>query len=92
MHELSIEELCEIGHMSRSVLQREITAFTGMPLIKYVHHLRLNHASILLKEGKKSISAIAMEVGYNTLSCFNRKFLQEFGVSPTQFRKMNGYP
>lgn len=86
MEELSIETLTEVAHMSKSSLQRDMIAFTGMAPMQYVHHLRLNHAAAMLLGSNGRIADIALAVGYNTLSCFNRKFQGAFGMSPSQWR------
>lgn len=72
--------------MSKSTLQRDMIAFTGMAPIEYIHHLRMKRATILLMNDQP-IADVAFDVGYNTLSSFNRHFLQKFGVAPSQWRK-----
>jgi AraC-like DNA-binding protein len=89
MNELTINEIAEVAHTSKSSLQRDMIAFTGMAPMQYVHHLRLNYAAAMLLDRNVCVSEIAFTVGYNTLSCFNRKFQGEFGMSPSQWRTTN---
>ncbi len=89
MEDLTIEQMVEAAGASKSTLQRDMIDFTGMAPMQYVHHLRMKRATILLM-GDRPIADIAFDVGYNTLSSFNRHFLQEFGVSPSQWRKEKG--
>lgn len=58
---------------------------------EYAASLRLTHAKVLLLQSRQSIGEIALACGYRTLSCFNRKFRAETGLSPRDFRK-NGMP
>ena len=86
MNELSVNDLTAVAHTSKSALQRDMLAFTGMAPMQYVHHIRLNHAAAMLLDGNMAVSDIAYGVGYNTLSSFNRQFLAKFKMSPSQWR------
>lgn len=89
MDDITIEDLLAAdrrGGMSKSTLQRDMIAFTGMSPMQYVHHLRMKRAAIMLTGGMP-VADVAFNVGYNTLSSFNRHFLKEYDVSPTQWKK-----
>jgi AraC-like DNA-binding protein len=87
MKNISIEDLASNGCMSKATLQRKLNAFIGKSPMQYIHELRLNQAAIMLQDPNERIIDIASEVGYHTLSCFNRKFLAFYGVSPSKYRK-----
>jgi len=87
--DVTIEQLIEASSLSKSTLQRDMIAFTGLAPMQYIHHLRMKRATILLREGIP-VADVAFGVGYNTLSSFNRHFLQEFGASPSQWRRETG--
>lgn len=91
MENIGIDDLVQKTHMSKATLQRKMTSFFGVSPMQYIHHLRLNHAALLLLEKKKTITEIASEVGYNSLSSFNRMFLKEFGMSPSDWRRSEGF-
>lgn len=84
--DITIEQLLETSGMSKSTLQRDMIDCTGMAPMQYIHHLRMKRATILLSNGQ-AVADVAFDVGYNTLSSFNRHFLHTFGMSPTQWRK-----
>ena len=86
MEDITIDDLTAQTHMSKASLQRKMTAFTGLSPMQYIHRIRLNQAALMLQEKKKSVAQIATEVGYNSLSSFNRKFLDYFGMSPTKYK------
>ena len=86
--DVTIDHLTEASGMSKSTLQRDMIAFTGMAPLEYIHHLRMKRATILLSNGQP-VADVAFDVGYNTLSSFNRHFLHTFGLSPTQWRKQH---
>ena len=86
MDDITIQQLTEATGMSKSTLQRDMIAFTGMAPLQYIHHLRMKRAAVLLMNGR-SVADVAFDVGYNAISSFNRHFLTAFGMSPTQWRK-----
>lgn len=86
MEDITIAQLTQASGSSKSTLQRDMIDFTGMAPLQYIHYLRMKRAAVMLMQ-KKPIADIAFDVGYNTISSFNRHFLSEFGVSPTQWRK-----
>ncbi|WP_235281705.1 helix-turn-helix domain-containing protein [Thermoactinomyces daqus] len=41
-----------------------------------------------MRHSEKSVTSIAFETGFNSLSSFERIFRKKFGVSPIKYRKM----
>lgn len=86
MEDITISQLTTASGTSKSTLQRDMIDFTGMAPLQYIHYLRMKRAAVMLLQ-KTPIADIAFDVGYNTISSFNRHFLSEFGVSPSQWRR-----
>ncbi len=84
---LTIKELCSVAGMSKSTLQRKMISCIGYSPLQYIHHLRLNHAAVLLRDKSLPISEIANRSGFSTISSFNRSFLKAYGLPPSQWRK-----
>jgi AraC-like DNA-binding protein len=81
--------LAAIAGQSTSSFSRAFRQHTGMSLVQYVKRLRINLAcQILMSDEQASITSICYEVGYNNLSNFNRQFLAEKGMTPSQFRRL----
>lgn len=85
--DLDIDALARVAKLSRASLQRKFVAVTGLSPMQYLHRMRLNVAALMLRNEARSISEIAMDVGYNSLSSFNRLFVRAYGVSPSQWRR-----
>ncbi|PBB36357.1 AraC family transcriptional regulator [Mesorhizobium sp. M1A.F.Ca.IN.020.06.1.1] len=82
-------DLAAIAGQSPSVFSRSFRQHTGMTLVQYVKRLRINLAcQMLMSDEQASITSICFEVGYNTLSNFNRQFLAEKGMTPSHFRRL----
>ena len=75
--------------MSPSQLHRKLVALTGLSPSRFIRHVRLRKAQILLLETEGSVSSIAYEAGFNDPDYFIRAFRQEFGETPMGFRKKN---
>ena len=60
---------------------------TRMTLTEYINRRRVEKAKQLLLHRRNRITEIAYEVGFQSLSQFNRSFLKYVGVSPTGFRQ-----
>ena len=82
-------DLAAIAGQSTGAFSRAFRRHTGMSLLQYVKRLRINLAcQILMSEEQATISQICFEVGFNNLSNFNRQFLAEKGMPPSQFRRL----
>lgn len=60
---------------------------TGMGFVKYLQHVRIEKAKVLLRESHMSIEAIARQVGYNDIRYFKQLFKNETNVTPKEYRK-----
>ena len=66
---------------------------TGLKFTDYVTRVRLEDARTQLLNPNRRISEVAYDVGFQSLTQFNRTFKRIFGQSPTEFRQhLNGKP
>ena len=59
---------------------------TGLKFTDYVGRVRLEDAKTQLLNPNRRISEVAYDVGFQSLTQFNRMFKRVFGQSPTEFR------
>jgi AraC-like DNA-binding protein/ligand-binding sensor protein len=59
---------------------------TGLKFTDYVARVRLEDARTQLLNPNKRISEVAYDVGFQSLTQFNRMFKRVFGQSPSEFR------
>lgn len=59
---------------------------TGLKFTDYVGRVRLENAKTQLLNPNRRISEVAYDVGFQSLTQFNRMFKRVFGQSPTEFR------
>ena len=84
----TISEIAEIFHYNAKYIGQLFKKETKISLNEYIHLIRLEHAKILLSESDKTILSIAFEIGYNSVSYFNRVFKNHFSITPKEYRKM----
>lgn len=81
--------LAGLAGISPSTLSRSFRRHTGQSLTKYVNRLRVNLACQLLMTSElSSVTEVCYASGFNNLSNFNRQFLAQRGVTPSQFRRL----
>ncbi|HET7238839.1 MAG TPA: helix-turn-helix domain-containing protein, partial [Terrimicrobiaceae bacterium] len=85
--EFSLARLAEQAGMSEFHFNRLFKRATGVPPSQYQIKLRMDAARRLLRETRKSVITIAIEVGYSNPSHFARLFRKETGLSPTDYRR-----
>lgn len=86
--ELNLEQLSEMAGFSKFHFSRLFKQFSGQSFYQYVSQKRIEHAEILLASGEKSITDVAADSGFESMSAFIRMFKLQKGMTPTQFRKM----
>src|SRR4030081_573349 len=77
-----------VGAFSKFLFLRQFTATFGLSVHRYVQLARMKRASHRLAYmDAQSVTAIAMDAGYDAPDAFARAFRQRFGQSPSSFRK-----
>lgn len=76
----------EVG-AARSVLADRFTRFLGEPPLAYLARWRMQLAARKLQTTVETVLRIALDVGYESESGFNRAFKREFGMPPARYRK-----
>lgn len=61
---ITVDDLSNVAHMSRSSYIRYFKHFFSATPIEYLRNLRLSHAKKMLQEGKNSKSFVAQECGF----------------------------
>jgi AraC-like DNA-binding protein len=82
----SIAALAQEVGLSRSALAERFTALVEVPPMQYLLRWRLQLAAGLLAEGGK-VSAVALEVGYDSEAAFSRAFKKIVGQPPASWRE-----
>jgi len=79
-----IEEIAQIGGASTRTLARLFRNETGMTFVEWRHKLRLLNAIERLAQGQ-SVTQVALDLGYLSISAFIAMFRRRLGVTPSYF-------
>jgi AraC-like DNA-binding protein len=82
--ERSIEELARAARMSVRTFRRRFSSQTGMSVAAWRQHVRLLEALSRLAIGR-SVTEVALQVGYHTPSAFTAMFRRAFGTTPSKY-------
>lgn len=83
---IPIEELAEVCHISETHFRRLFSGTMNMSPIDYINFVRVERACDLMKKTQDSMEDIAVKVGFQTVSTFNRNFKKVLGISPYQWK------
>ena len=86
MQQFSIEELADLCHISVTHFRRMFHDIMGTSPLDFINSTRIEKACTLLKSTEKSILSISEQVGYHSISSFNRYFIKVMGISPRAYR------
>jgi TolB-like protein/AraC-like DNA-binding protein len=85
-YQFGVSELAKEMGMSRSNLHRRVKETTGKTVTNLISEIRLIKAMEILKEGTLTISEVAYEVGFGSVTYFDKCFHDYFGFSPGETR------
>ncbi len=84
---LSLSILEEKLHLNKFYISHLFSGRLGLRFNDYINSLRISEACRYLLNSDYSITEIGSMVGFNTPRTFNRAFVRQMGLSPTDYRK-----
>lgn len=84
--DLGLTEFAKLCHMSLSTFKRKFKLVYNESPAKYISKMKINKAAEALVKKELRISDIAYDLGFDSLTTFNRAFKEQMGKSPTEFR------
>lgn len=82
---ISIPYLSEICGISEAYLKKLFIKKFGVPPVKYIIQLKINHACDLLRSRRYLITQVSELCGYENVYYFSRQFKEYVGISPSVF-------
>lgn len=87
--DVTVDELADIAGFSKFHFARLFKQFTNVSYYDYLTGKRIEHAETLLITPDISITEVAMQSGFNSLSTFNRVFKNIKGCTPSEYKGLN---
>ncbi len=84
--ELNLSQVAKAVNMSSYYFCKMFKRVTGINFTDYVARVRIEKSKNLLLNPNLRVSEIAFEVGFQSLTHFNRVFKKIVGESPTEYR------
>jgi AraC family transcriptional regulator len=85
--EFNLDRLAARAGLSKFYFNRLFKSAVGVSPSHYHINLRMDAAKRLLRETKKSVVEVALDVGYANPSHFAQLFRRETGLSPSDYRR-----
>lgn len=85
--ETSVELMSAHLFISRVQLYKRMVSLTGTTPSEYLRAKRIHRAEELIHTGEYTISEIAYKVGFNNPRYFSKYFQEEYGMTPSQYKK-----
>lgn len=85
--DITLPHLAALCRMSEGYFCRQFKQATGSTFVEYLNYVRIYNAEKLLTKTNLSILEIAMEVGFSSVSYFNRMFRRFKNCTPNSYRR-----
>lgn len=85
-HPASLRELAHEVGLNDFKLKKGFKEVFGYTVFGYLHELRMQEATRLLQDRRKTITEVAEYCGYEYIQHFNTAFKKKFGVTPRNYR------
>lgn len=85
----SVEQLADKMCLSPSQLHRKLQALIDQAPGQLIRNIRLQRAADLIKKNASTLTDICFQTGFNDQTYFSRAFKNQFGCSPSAYKKDN---
>lgn len=83
---LTVERVARVAHLSPYHFHRAFRLAFGETPMRHLQARRLQAARRLLESTDRPVTAVSLDVGFDSLGSFSWLFRRHYGVSPRQFR------
>jgi AraC-like DNA-binding protein/ligand-binding sensor protein len=83
---IKLQQIAHALNVSTFHFCRKFKMETGVTFVDYLNRIRIERAKMLLHSSNLSVTEIAYEVGFQSLTHFNRTFRKLVCSSPTKYR------
>jgi AraC family transcriptional regulator len=84
---VTLDDVASAVHTSPFHFARTFRKHTGIPVHRYLTHLRLRNSLERLADGADDITVLALDLGFSSHSHFSETFRREFGLTPSEIRR-----
>lgn len=81
-----LDQLASLVHMNRTYFSTYFKKVMQTGVFDYINRLRIERACTMLAGTDRPVAEIALGCGFENISYFNRRFKQQVGQTPLQYR------
>lgn len=85
---ISLDTLAKVSGYSKFYFSKMFSRYTQSTLPDYLNRRRIMAAELLLMNDALSVTDIAMQSGFSSITTFNRVFRKLKGCSPSEFKQL----
>ncbi len=85
----SVARLSSDYGMSQKLMNKKLKALTGLTAKSFIRSIKMKRAAQLLETGRYTVSEVTYDVGLSDLKYFRTCFKEEFGITPSDYKKIN---
>lgn len=89
MYDISLDTLAKVSGYSKFYFSKIFYKYTNSTIPDYINRRRIRAAEQLLSRKKLSITDIALQTGFTSITTFNRVFKKINGCTPSEFKKLH---
>jgi AraC-like DNA-binding protein len=89
---ITVTELAERFSTNRTTIQKLFKTVTGWSIAQYLIRMRVQIASLMLRDTTITVTEIIERTGFENLSHFSRTFKKFAELTPSEYRKMFRVP
>ncbi|RFZ94930.1 AraC family transcriptional regulator [Mucilaginibacter conchicola] len=87
LEEHTLNQLSRRFALNDFKLKRGFKLLFDVPVFAYIKNLRMNYATLLLKDGNASVDEVAFLLGYEYPQHFSTAYKKHTGINPSQLKK-----
>jgi transcriptional regulator GlxA family with amidase domain len=83
---ISVDQLSDTFGIGRRTLERRFKKATHNTVVEYIQRVKIEASKKALETGRKTVSEVMYDVGYNDTKAFRDVFKKVVGLSPLEYR------
>ncbi|MEX0982054.1 MAG: AraC family transcriptional regulator [Bacteroidales bacterium] len=85
--DISLANVSDIACMTTNSFCRFFKNMTNKSFTVFLNEIRINNAARLLIQQENTISNVSYDVGYKSITNFNRQFKKIIGITPSEYKR-----
>ncbi len=87
--DLKLSDVADQVGLSNYLLNKKLKSVVGMSGNCFIRSIRLKYAAKMLVKGNSNVSQATYAAGFNNLKYFRECFVEMFGMSPSEYKRLN---